>query len=122
MPAYGECSIYDKSCRSKTCGHGKPRVSEYTIDIISTTGVPFRVVLGKRLKDGGVVVSFYDRRYDHTEYGQFVSDYRPDDLYNFCQNKFNLNLYSGVDSWQVDRDNLMIIGLWLGMLINHWGE
>lgn len=95
-------------------------MDQHLIDVISTKGVPFRVVLGKRMDD--VVVSFYDRRYDHTEHGQFVSDYRPGDLYNFCQNKFNLNLYGGVDNWQMDRDNLMIIGLWLGMLVNHWGE
>lgn len=97
---------------------------DYTIDIISETGVPFRVVLGVRrhngyvCNDGRRVVSFYDRRHDFTEYGQFVSDYLP---YTVLDHKdFGLNLYGTDKDWRIGLDNLNLVKSWLEMLVNHF--
>jgi hypothetical protein len=127
MPAYGECGIYNEKCRNKTCDHvtnpnRKVPTLDYVMDIKAANGVPFRVVYGVRNGLSGKplttypVVAFYDRRSQHTAYGQFVSDYRVDDL--MWHPYYGLNLDGGVGAWTVDINNMVVIMDWLGKLIN----
>jgi hypothetical protein len=46
------------------------------------------------------LVEFYDTRYPHTEFGQFVSRYYLDTILN-CDDRFGLSLDSGVTAWTV---------------------
>lgn len=69
------------------------------VTITTERGIPFMVVYGKRqYRDGSysdnAVVSFYDRRYNHTKYGQFVSDYNLETMLQ-RSNGWGLNLYGG---------------------------
>lgn len=97
---------------------------EYTIDIISETGVPFRVVLGVRkhngfaCNNGNRVVSFYDRRYDFSEHGWFVSDYTPYTVLN--RRGYGLLLDGNNPECRVGLDNMSLIIGWLELLVNHF--
>ena len=46
------------------------------------------------------LVEFYDSRYPHTEFGQFVSRYYLDTIIN-RDDRFGLSLDSGVTAWTV---------------------
>lgn len=70
----------------------KPAELEIVLDIVARNGTPFRVVYlpsgmsvgrpaaNKYNRDRKPLVEFYDRRYEHTCYGQFVSCYNADTL------------------------------------------
>lgn len=90
---------------------------DYVLDITSSNGVPFRVVYGFReYLDGSFsskkVVSFYDRRYQHTKHGQFVSDYNVDTLCDHPQ-YVGLTLWGTEPSWVVDGNTMELVHSWL---------
>lgn len=84
-------------------------------DFIAGNGVPMRVRIiykGDAYgRDGCIVaesdmplVEFYDRRYDHTEHGQFISRYYLKSLLD--RGYGGLLLDGGVPAWQVSADNM----------------
>lgn len=56
------------------------------------------------------LVEFYDARYNHTPFGQFVSRYYMDTL---LKTKEGLNLDGGIPDWQVDKENMDKVRDWL---------
>ena len=61
------------------------------------------------------LVEFYDARYDHTEFGQFVSRYYATTLTGECEWSFGndsretgLNLEGSVSDWFVDADQVKL--------------
>jgi hypothetical protein len=95
---------------------------DYIMDVVAYNKVPFRVVYGVRNGLSGEpltdypVVSFYDRRYDFTEHGQFVSDYHPTTLID-RDISYGLNLYGRVENWSVDRGTMVTVLDWLETLL-----
>lgn len=93
---------------------------DHMIDVETSQGVPFRVVYGPRksllsdelLHQGRPIVSFYDRRYDFTEHGQFVSDYELSKILTHTKG-VGLDLYGGEPNWVVDGSTLGLIEAWL---------
>ncbi|MFD4474680.1 hypothetical protein ACFWPU_00985 [Streptomyces sp. NPDC058471] len=80
------------------------------MDFQAANGVPFRAVVE------GDKVSFYDRRYNHTEHGQFTGGrYYHDTLLDDAPRlrESGLNLYGGVDSWRVDAKSMDAVLTWL---------
>ena len=130
MPSFNSCSMYDANCRNKTCDHVvretmRPKMLDSVLDIMTENGVPFRVVYGYRQYPTGdysniPTVTFYDRRYNHTPYGQFVTDYTREVL--LARNDFRggLNLFGGVSDWCVDASAMFTIRTWLNHMT--WQE
>lgn len=90
---------------------------DYTLDITTYNGVPFRVVYGFREYLNGElsptkVVAFYDRRYPHTEHGQFVADYSADTLLDHPEYR-GMALYGGEPSWVIDGHTMGLVHDWL---------
>lgn len=56
------------------------------------------------------LVEFYDARYNHTPFGQFVSRYGMDTI---VQSKSGLNLNFGIPYWQIDKDGMDKVRDWL---------
>jgi hypothetical protein len=56
------------------------------------------------------LVEFYDQRYPHTQYGQFVSSYY---LSTLLKGEDGINLYGGVDSWYIEKNDLNKVREWL---------
>ena len=54
------------------------------------------------------LVEFYDSRYPHTEFGQFVSRYYLDTILNHDPS-FGLNLDAGVTAWTVPAEAMIEI-------------
>ena len=57
-----------------------------------------------------MLVSFYDTRYNHTQYGQFIGRYYASTLlgldgYGRGIKDRGLNLHGGVDDWFINADN-----------------
>ena len=82
------------------------------IRVTNDKNITFSVVLSKDKKDQNLV-SFYDTRYDHTQYGQFVGRYYANTLLGLdgwssrgssIKNR-GLNLDGGVDNWFINADN-----------------
>lgn len=100
-------------------------IKTHTMDVIAESGVPFRVVV---LADGRsenyqtssmgdrTLVEFYDRRYDHTKDGQFVSRYYLDTMLEHGSS--GLDLYGGVDSWKLDSVTFRQVREWLYFLVD----
>lgn len=87
------------------------------MDIVAKNGVTFRVAYGHREYLNGEfskypVVSFYDRRYTHTENGQFIADYLPESIFDHDE-RYGLDLNGGVESWYIDRWVMQNIRAWL---------
>lgn len=88
------------------------------LDVTTRSGVPLRVVLiptcevgpnPTRKKAGqDATVEFYDRRYPHTEHGQFITDYYADHV-----GPYPLRLYGDEPDWQVDVDTMRLVRSWL---------
>lgn len=102
-------------------------MGDFCIDVVAENGVPFRVVYGHRkLLTGHTepypTVAFYDRRYStFTVYGgQFVSDYKSDDLID-RDNGYGLNLYGGEDDWTIDTHTMRLIIRWLSDILTRSG-
>jgi hypothetical protein len=96
-------------------------VQDYTLDVVASNGVPFRVVYGFRpyldgLRSHTPVVAFYDRRNKgHTGFGQFVSDYYRETLLD-RDDRYALCLYGSVEEWCVDPRTMETIHSWLARL------
>lgn len=63
-----------------------------------------------RLEGPGPFVEFYDSRYPHTSFGQFVSRYG---VSTILEGKTGLNLMGGVADWQIDGAAMDIVRQWL---------
>ena len=82
------------------------------IRVTNDKNITFSVVLSKDKKDQNLV-SFYDTRYDHTQYGQFVGRYYANTLLGLdgwssrCSSirDRGLNLHGGIDDWSINADN-----------------
>lgn len=66
---------------------------------------------GEEFRDADPLVEFYDARYPHTEYGQFVSRYYRSTLLEGPVS--GLNLHGGIPAWRVDADSMANIRSWL---------
>jgi len=96
---------------------------DYTIDVVTASGVPFRVVYGKRVWPSGhqhsyPTVAFYDRRYpDFSKYGgQFVGDYNSEDLADHDQG-YGLALNGDDSSWTIDARTMRLVLRWLSSIL-----
>ena len=58
------------------------------------------------------LVEFYDARYPHTEFGQFVSRYWMDTLAEHTPGE-GLNLDGGIPDWKVDGPAMDLVIAWL---------
>ena len=82
------------------------------IRVTNDRNITFSVVLSKDKKDQNLV-SFYDTRYNHTQYGQFVGRYYANTLLGLdgwssrgsSIKDRGLNLHGGVDNWFINADN-----------------
>ena len=82
------------------------------IRVTNDKNITFSVVLSKGKKDQNLV-SFYDTRYNHTQYGQFVGRYYANTLLGLdgwssrgsSIRDRGLNLHGGVDDWFINADN-----------------
>lgn len=82
------------------------------IRVTNDKNITFSVVLSKDKKDQNLV-SFYDTRYNHTQYGQFVGRYYANTLLGLdgwssrgsSIRDRGLNLHGGVDNWFINADN-----------------
>jgi hypothetical protein len=96
---------------------------EFVVDVITSQGVPFRVVYSDRKDDNGNsihhthVVSFYDRRYDFTAHGQFVTDNLVDTIISRGQTGEGINLCGGEPDWMFDATALKVVYRWLMQLL-----
>ena len=82
------------------------------IRVTNDKNITFSVVLSKDKKDQNLV-SFYDTRYNHTQYGQFVGRYYANTLLGLdgwssrgssIKDK-GLNLHGGIADWFINADN-----------------
>ncbi len=91
---------------------------EYTLDVVAENKIPFRAVVSKKT-DREAIIAFYDRRYNHTENGQFTgaSYYVNTLLEGDCVG--GLSLYGGVSDWTLDSETYRIVRLWLRSLLNN---
>lgn len=103
-----------------------PSAKHYPVyDITNERGIPMRVRIvqeGQRygLNDalvysaddkhepynGDVLVEFFDRRYDHTPNGQFISRYYANTLLAI---KGGLNLCGGVSDWRLSMTHMWVV-------------
>ena len=82
------------------------------IRVTNDKNITFSVVLSKDKKEQNLV-SFYDTRYDHTQYGQFVGRYYANTLLGLdgwssrgsSIRDRGLNLHGGIDDWSINADN-----------------
>lgn len=58
------------------------------------------------------LVEFYDTRYPHTEFGQFVSRYNMSTLLERTAN-VGLNLDGGIPDWSIDAKGMEQVTSWL---------
>ena len=54
------------------------------------------------------LVEFYDSRYNHSEYGQFVARYNLDTIKNY-NTFYGLRLNTGSENWYVTHYNIQVI-------------
>tara|TARA_R110001583_G_scaffold131515_1_gene283272 strand:- start:182 stop:499 length:318 start_codon:yes stop_codon:yes gene_type:complete len=82
--------------------------------VINDKNIMFNVVLSesenKEDNTTKMLVSFYDTRYDHTQYGQFIGRYYASTLlgldgYGSGIKDRGLNLHGGIDDWSINAEN-----------------
>lgn len=82
--------------------------------VINDKNIMFNVVLSKRENEDDnttkMLVSFYDTRYNHTQYGQFIGSYYATTLLGLdgCGSGIKdkgLNLHGGIAGWFINADN-----------------
>lgn len=89
-----------------------------TLTVVALNGVKFKVV---DLQPGEIAaypaaasaqrqVEFYDTRYHHTPWGQFVTRYNADTL---IPREGGLMLMGGVPNWMIDADTMQRVRRWL---------
>ncbi len=104
-------------------------MSARILDVTAANGVPFRVVLtpvGETPPAGAVnpntepTATFYDRRYPHTEHGQFTGGHYTvrsllgQDRYGRrIGSRAGLDLHGGVAAWALDQDTAAYVAAWL---------
>lgn len=100
-----------------------------TLDILSH-GIPFTVRLVQEGEQYGLrdcythdnedpLVEFYDKRYAHTEFGQFITRYSLSTLLD--NTSTGLNLYGGEPQWSIDEKDMKEVVQWLkNSLINQY--
>ena len=62
----------------------------------------------RRLIADKPLIEFYDRRYPHTDLGQFVARYYASTLAQ-CDPSFGLLLYGGVPDWHISAANFRLV-------------
>lgn len=97
----------------------------FVLDITAKNGVPFRVVFylpgavgpfPAAKEDERPTVEFYDRRYPHTEHGQFTGGrYFLSTIFPGDQGVW---LHGGVDAWTVDGASMLVVRAWWRHLID----
>lgn len=77
-------------------------------------GLNDRLVVGEgdslRIEGPGPFVEFYDSRYPHTQFGQFVSRYG---VKTILEGRTGLDLMGGEPSWKIDGAAMDIVRRWL---------
>ena len=58
------------------------------------------------------LVEFYDNRFPHTEFGQFISRYYIDTILNMKNNE-GLDLQGGVPDWKINATEMNSVVAWL---------
>lgn len=96
----------------------------HVLDVVASHGVPFRVVAYPPGATGPypaardetrAIVEFYDRRYAHTEHGQFTGGrYRVSNLLDDPPR--GLMLHGGVSDWAIDPAAMDLVLRWLTSL------
>lgn len=93
---------------------------------VTSHDIPFTVHLVKNGEPYGLknslthdkddpLVEFYDARYKHTEFGQFINRYESTTLMdNHEVETRGINLHGGVDDWRLDAKAMKQVVLWLG--------
>lgn len=90
---------------------------------IESNGIPFVVRLvckgdnygrenGLTHTEDKPLVEFYDARYSHTQFGQFISRYYADTL-TLQHGPNALDLYGGSPDWQIDAAGMQEVFTWL---------
>lgn len=90
---------------------------EQTTTVINPDGTPFTVRLLQQGDKYGLndclthehaepIIEFYDARYPHTEFGQFVSRYFVSSLADHVNYGHSLNLDGGIPEWYISSQNL----------------
>lgn len=102
-----------------------PKVQDtFVLDVVNALGTPFRAVVflpgaprpnPARAEAEHAHVEFYDRRYPHTEHGQYVSYYRVRSLLDEPV-RGGLNLHGGEPAWTIDADTWRLVEAWLRSL------
>jgi hypothetical protein len=98
-------------------------IDTWKLDVIAANDVPFRVLFtptgscpnhpaARRYYEGGPIVEFYDRRYDHTPDGQFICRYNLDVL-TAPPHSGGLNLVGDIPAWSIDSATMILIQFWL---------
>lgn len=59
------------------------------------------------------LVEFYDARYMHTTYGQFVNRYRMTTILFSNNDAYGLDLYGGEADWKIDAKTMTKVTAWL---------
>ena len=108
-------------------------LTEFHIDVIGSTGVPFRVVLDPGYLDYRKrmvgEVTFYDARYrdDHearhhftqfTQYGQKVSWYAAGHMAD--HGPYGLDLQGDVPAWKIGPTAMTIVSTWVAMCMRQY--
>lgn len=98
------------------------------LDIENSQGVPFRVVYipagvscphcADSYCDGENRVEFYDRRYDLTPNGQFISAYFASTIVN--KPVGGIDLAGGVADWKIDTRAMFHVWSWVMNLTGSW--
>lgn len=90
-------------------------------DITNEHGIPLRVRIVREGQGYGledkvlhtgpeVLVEFFDKRYEHTPNGQFISRYRADTLLDNKTNVYRgIRLEGGVPEWEIGPTHLWVI-------------
>jgi hypothetical protein len=61
------------------------------------------------------LVEFYDRRYPHTDYGQFVARY---DMATFMgHGECGLDLHGGIPEWKVTAEGIRKVRAWISEIV-----
>ena len=92
-----------------------------TMTITSEGGVPFLIrIVGEGERYGRnnclthdepmPLVEFYDGRFPHTEFGQFISRYYAD---NILSHEGGLDLEFSVPDWKIDADSMRYVRAWV---------
>lgn len=80
--------------------------------VVNINNVPFTVLLVDEGDRYGKVVKFYDSRYPHGNYGQFVTEYYASTLLE-GEDGFGLSLYADVRDWFIDSKNMDYLRQWI---------